>query len=38
VYIDTYEKEKIEKPSRPIRSPEDEAKIKEMMRSLGYIQ
>jgi predicted AlkP superfamily phosphohydrolase/phosphomutase len=37
-YIDTYEKEKIEKPSRPIRSPEDEAKIKEMMRSLGYIE
>jgi predicted AlkP superfamily phosphohydrolase/phosphomutase len=37
-YIETYETSKQEKPQKPIRSPIDEEKIKERMRSLGYIQ
>lgn len=37
-YIETYETNKQEKPQKPIRSPIDEEKIKERMRSLGYIQ
>jgi len=36
-YIDTYEEGKKLIPQRPIRSPIDEEKIKERMRSLGYI-
>lgn len=37
-YIDTYETDQKEtKPPKPTRSPEDEERIKETMRSLGYI-
>ena len=36
-YIDSYEENKIEPPEKPIRSPKDEEKIKQLMRSLGYI-
>lgn len=36
-YINTYETDKKEKSRKPVRSPSDEEKMKERMRSLGYI-
>ncbi|MBU4312098.1 MAG: alkaline phosphatase family protein [Candidatus Omnitrophica bacterium] len=36
-YIDTYETHKKEKIEKPIRSPQDEERIIERMKSLGYI-
>jgi len=36
-YVTTYEADKKEEEKQPDRSPSDEKKIKELMRSLGYI-